>query len=111
MPPLLADFSHARPCKPFCENSLTLPHRPEGRIFRAVNIQIDLALQKRKTRRKSCLSFCVQSADVGTSNYDTPRIPCSGTETLKGIIMYNFESILSLGVFWYTAKDLDYTKK
>ncbi|ERI67063.1 hypothetical protein HMPREF0239_04054 [Clostridium sp. ATCC BAA-442] len=48
---------------------------------------------------------------MGTSNYDTPRIPCSGTETLKGIIMYNFESILSLGVFWYTAKDLDYTKK
>ena len=44
-PPLLADFSHARACKPFCENSLTLPHRPEGRIFRAVNIQIDLALQ------------------------------------------------------------------
>lgn len=66
---------------------------------------------KRKTRLSSCLSFCVQSADVGTSNYDTPRIPCSGTETLKGIIMYNFESILSLGVFWYTAKDLDYTKK
>ena len=25
MPPLLADFSHARACKPFCENSLTLP--------------------------------------------------------------------------------------
>ena len=24
-PPLLADFTHARPCKPFCENSLTLP--------------------------------------------------------------------------------------
>ena len=46
-PPLLADFSHARACKPFCENSLTLPHRPEGRIFRAVNIQIDLALHKK----------------------------------------------------------------
>ena len=29
-PPLLADFSHARPCKPFCENSLTLPQRAEG---------------------------------------------------------------------------------
>ena len=27
-PPLLADFSHARPCKPFCENSLTLPIIP-----------------------------------------------------------------------------------
>ena len=22
---MLADFSHARPCKPFCEKSLTLP--------------------------------------------------------------------------------------
>ncbi len=78
---------------------------------RPERIWIVTPCQKRKTRRKSCLSFCVQSADVGTSNYDTPRIPCSGTETLKGIIMYNFESILSLGVFWYTAKDLDYTKK
>ena len=77
----------------------------------AVRLSSAQVHQKRKTRRKSCLSFCVQSADVGTSNYDTPRIPCSGTETLKGIIMYNFESILSLGVFWYTAKDLDYTKK
>ena len=27
MPPLLADFTHARVCKPFCENSLTLPTR------------------------------------------------------------------------------------
>ena len=25
MPPLLVDFIHARACKPFCENSLTLP--------------------------------------------------------------------------------------
>ena len=25
MPPLLADFTHARPCKPFCEKYLTLP--------------------------------------------------------------------------------------
>ena len=27
MPPLLADFSHARACKPFCEKYLTLPIR------------------------------------------------------------------------------------
>ena len=26
MPPLLADFTHARPCKPFCEKYLTLPY-------------------------------------------------------------------------------------
>lgn len=45
---------------------------------------------KRKTRLSSCLSFCVQSADVGTSNYDTPRIPCSGTETLKGYYYVQF---------------------
>ena len=25
MPPLLADFTHARVCKPFCEKFLTLP--------------------------------------------------------------------------------------
>ena len=25
IPPLLADFSHARACKPFCEKYLTLP--------------------------------------------------------------------------------------
>ena len=30
-PPLLADFSHARACKPFCENSLTLPELPDIR--------------------------------------------------------------------------------
>lgn len=28
MPPLLADFTHARPCKPFCEKYLTLPAEP-----------------------------------------------------------------------------------
>ena len=28
MPPLLADFTHARPCKPFCEKYLTLPIVP-----------------------------------------------------------------------------------
>ena len=27
MPPLLADFSHARACKPFCEKYLTLPYQ------------------------------------------------------------------------------------
>ena len=25
MPPLLADFTHARACNPICEKSLTLP--------------------------------------------------------------------------------------
>ena len=29
MPPLLADFTHARPCKPFCEKYLTLPKNEE----------------------------------------------------------------------------------
>lgn len=30
MPPLLADFTHARPCKPFCEKYLTLPFIAHG---------------------------------------------------------------------------------
>ena len=30
MPPLLADFSHARACKPFCEKYLTLPKLKAG---------------------------------------------------------------------------------
>ena len=36
MPPLLADFSHARACKPFCEKYLTLPtksYREAARQF------------------------------------------------------------------------------
>ena len=38
-PPLLADFSHARACKPFCENSLTLPKSDETMIeYSAGNI-------------------------------------------------------------------------
>ena len=34
MPPLLADFIHARGCKPICEKSLTLPDKVVSRIFR-----------------------------------------------------------------------------
>ena len=32
-PPLLADFTHAMPCKPFCEKSLTLPNYTIGLEF------------------------------------------------------------------------------
>ena len=32
MPPLLADFSHARACKPFCEKYLTLPEKLKQEI-------------------------------------------------------------------------------
>ena len=67
MPPLPADSIHARACKLKCEKILTRPNppcakvfacgenactaqrrrRPEGRSFRVVNIQIDLALHKK----------------------------------------------------------------
>ena len=33
MPPLLADFTHARVCKPFCEKFLTLPTRIGVKYF------------------------------------------------------------------------------
>ena len=32
MPPLLADFSHARACKPKCEKLLTLPTHTEHQL-------------------------------------------------------------------------------
>lgn len=32
-PPLPADFSHARACKPFCENSLTLPRNEMEALY------------------------------------------------------------------------------
>ena len=33
MPPLLADFTLARPCKPFCEKFLTLPPVAQKCLF------------------------------------------------------------------------------
>ena len=54
MPPLLADFTHARPCKPFCEKYLTLPGRTHGDLYRVRNHDIrkyrGLALARRGRR-------------------------------------------------------------
>ena len=33
MPPLLADFTHARACNPICEKSLTLPLNSDKRLL------------------------------------------------------------------------------
>ncbi|SUO03472.1 Uncharacterised protein [Faecalicoccus pleomorphus] len=38
MPPLLADFTHARPCKPFCEKYLTLPPEIQNGLYRLINV-------------------------------------------------------------------------
>ena len=39
MPLLLADFTHARPCKPFCEKYLTLPKLPNPKyIFKPTDL-------------------------------------------------------------------------
>ena len=42
-PPLLADFSHARPCKPFCENSLTLPEAEARDVLELVEARNKVA--------------------------------------------------------------------
>ena len=44
MPLLPADFSHARPCKPFCEKSLTLPHYRLRGLGRSDGLSTVLAL-------------------------------------------------------------------
>ena len=40
MPPLPADFSHARPCKPFCEKYLTLPVMLIGAVNEGVGHEL-----------------------------------------------------------------------
>ena len=43
---MLADFSHARPCKPFCENSLTLPQLSNN--LEAVTAQyVDVRMERK----------------------------------------------------------------
>ena len=58
MPPLLADFTHARPCKPFCEKYLTLPDR-EGAVRNPdgpyINHHGDSKLSSLKTTHESSL--------------------------------------------------------
>ena len=49
-PPLLADFSHARPCKPFCENSLTLPN---AKIISLPKCQKSLVLYFKRQRNRA----------------------------------------------------------
>ena len=50
-PPLLADFSHARACKPFCENSLTLPRgklKKDARMIDTIKANVDGFLSSTK---------------------------------------------------------------
>ena len=42
MPPLLADFTHARPCKPFCEKYLTLPRDLYPDVYKT-DVFVDVA--------------------------------------------------------------------
>ena len=50
-PPLLADFSHARVCKPFCENFLTLPVR-YLRISREIVAWADGQMESKNTMKR-----------------------------------------------------------
>ena len=55
MPPLLADFTHARPCKPFCEKYLTLPRKRE---FPPAHLSVPILSRFAKNgRKKSSKSF------------------------------------------------------
>ena len=56
MPPLLADFTHARPCKPFCEKYLTLPVQSGRRNLLFKTDRFSRFLHEnagKKTRRRS----------------------------------------------------------
>ena len=56
MPPLLADFTHARPCKPFCEKYLTLPFI--GEVNLAGDDQTVERQRKDKTHDLSAMPPC-----------------------------------------------------
>ena len=62
MPPLLADFTHARPCKPFCEKYLTLP---SARTFGG------------HRGRAAPVTAGGASAMVGLAAADVPQIWCN----------------------------------
>ena len=77
-PPLLADFSHARPCKPFCENSLTLPFCPL--LIRTLTG----GLQTRKIKKVEGLCHLTESLSCSWSFFS--RFPRKGDAmALSGI--------------------------
>ena len=69
-PPLLADFSHARACKPFCENSLTLPYCLVKLMRQAAFLACPLKLKERRVpigTRLLLLSMLLQRKFVSLS--------------------------------------------
>ena len=62
MPPLLADFSHARACKPFCEKYLTLPADKPAVVCEAdaaqVQVQAVLDRKMKKAGGLACGFWC-----------------------------------------------------
>ena len=61
MPPLLADFTHARPCKPKCEKYLTLP-RAEWRLDFAAFPAYNKKQESILTLRFCSGGICVEGA-------------------------------------------------
>ena len=53
-PPLLADFSHARPCKPFCENSLTLPRAGKLTLSSSEVLYYDFSGHQKHSNKCDC---------------------------------------------------------
>ena len=48
-PPLLADFTHPRACKPICEKSLTLPLlAAKANVDRLLNMEMAYDMEKEK---------------------------------------------------------------
>ena len=64
MPPLLADFTHARPCKPFCEKYLTLPFE-----IRQADLAIAVTIHSCPPGARFLLDFCQFSCSNYTSDW------------------------------------------
>ena len=75
MPPLLADFTHARPCKPFCEKYLTLPSTSIAAQVDSIHIDIRITPTLQRTVPPILnvdIRFLVQLTNGGGKDFAAP---------------------------------------
>ena len=64
MPPLLADFTLARPCKPFCEKFLTLPKEKTSLFYTGVGVRSGFSDMKKRLKAEHSRRMLIPSTVV-----------------------------------------------
>ena len=76
MPPLPADFTHSRACKPICEKSLTLPY-----IIKIAFVINDKMLRNQKFNDTECQAFILREIHI-------VHLPINSVSFVFAIISY-----------------------